>query len=71
MQIHGKREIIAALDEKADAFNQYIAALNKKQFEASPDEKWSAGQNQCCTSSKQNPGGYFLVFTLLKIIRFH
>src|SRR6516225_3771076 len=45
MQIHDKPEIIAALNEKVDAFNQYIASLNKEQFEVSPNGKWSAGQN--------------------------
>ena len=45
MQIHDKPQIIAALNEKVDAFNQYISSLNKEQFEAAPNEKWSAGQN--------------------------
>ncbi len=45
MQIHDKPQIIAALNEKVDAFNQYISSLNKEEFEASPNEKWSAGQN--------------------------
>lgn len=45
MQIHDKPEIIAALNEKIDAFNNYIAPLNKEHFEASPNGKWSAGQN--------------------------
>lgn len=45
MQIHYKPQIIDALNEKVDAFNNYISPLNKQQFEASPNGKWSAGQN--------------------------
>jgi len=45
MQIHNKPEIISALNEKIDAFNGYISPLNKEQFEATPNSKWSAGQN--------------------------
>lgn len=45
MQIHDKSQIISALTEKVDAFNNYIAPLNKEQFEATPHGKWSAGQN--------------------------
>jgi hypothetical protein len=45
MQIHDKPQIIAALNEKVDEFNGYISSLNKEQFEASPNGKWSAGQN--------------------------
>src|SRR5690349_6591481 len=45
MPTHNKQEIIDALNEKVDAFNHYIASLNKQQFEASPNAKWSAGQN--------------------------
>lgn len=45
MQIHNKSEIIAALNEKVEAFNSFIAPLNKEQFEATPNDKWSAGQN--------------------------
>jgi len=45
MQIHDTPQIIAALDERVNAFNQYISPLNKEQFEASPGGKWSAGQN--------------------------
>jgi hypothetical protein len=45
MQIHDKPQIIAALNEKVDEFNRYISSLNKEQFEASPNGKWSAGQN--------------------------
>jgi hypothetical protein len=33
------------LNEKIDAFNSYISPLNKELFEATPDSKWSAGQN--------------------------
>jgi hypothetical protein len=45
MQIHDKSQIISALNEKVDAFTKYIASLNKEQFEATPNGKWSAGQN--------------------------
>ncbi len=45
MQVHDKPQIISALSEKVDAFNNYIASLNKEQFEATPNGKWSAGQN--------------------------
>ena len=45
MQIHYKPQIIDALNEKVDAFNKYISLLDKEKFEASPNGKWSAGQN--------------------------
>jgi hypothetical protein len=45
MQIHDKPQLIAALNKNVDAFNNFIASLNKEQFEAAPDGKWSAGQN--------------------------
>ena len=45
MQIHDKPEIISALNENVGAFNNYIAPLSKEQFEATPNGKWSAGQN--------------------------
>lgn len=45
MNIHDKPQIISALTEKVDAFNNYIATLNKEQFEVTPGGKWSAGQN--------------------------
>ena len=45
MQILDKPEIISALNEKVDAFNNYIVPLTKEQFEATPNDKWSAGQN--------------------------
>ncbi len=45
MEIHNKHEIITALNEKVDAFNYYIAPLDKEQFESSLNGKWSAGQN--------------------------
>jgi hypothetical protein len=45
MQINNKLEIIAALNEKVNAFNQFILPMNKEQFEATPGGKWSAGQN--------------------------
>ena len=45
MQIQDKPQIIFALNEKVEAFNKYIAPLGKDQFEATPNNKWSAGQN--------------------------
>ncbi|HKC34437.1 MAG TPA: DinB family protein [Chitinophagaceae bacterium] len=45
MQIQSKPQIVSALNENVDAFNRYIALLNKDQFEATPNGKWSAGQN--------------------------
>jgi hypothetical protein len=45
MQIHDKPQIISTLSEKIEAFNRYVASLNKEQFEATPNSKWSAGQN--------------------------
>lgn len=45
MSIEYKPQIISALNEKIDAFNNYIAPLSKEQFEATPNGKWSAGQN--------------------------
>jgi hypothetical protein len=45
LQIHDKSEIVSALNENVDAFNNYIASLAKEQFEATPNGKWSAGQN--------------------------
>jgi hypothetical protein len=45
MSINDKSQIIAALNEKVNAFNNYILSLNKEQFEATPGDKWSAGQN--------------------------
>ena len=45
MQIHDKSQIIFALNENIDAFNNYIAHLTKEQFEVSLTGKWSAGQN--------------------------
>jgi len=45
MQIRNKSQIISALNENTDAFNNYVALLTKEQFEASADGKWSAGQN--------------------------
>ena len=45
MQIRDKTQIISALNEKIDAFNNYISPLNKEQFEINPNGKWSAGQN--------------------------
>src|SRR6185369_3256899 len=45
MQIQNKSQIISALNENVDAFNNYIARLTKEQFEVTPNGKWSAGQN--------------------------
>ena len=45
MLIQNKQEIIAALNEKIIAFTNYIAGLNKEEFESTPNGKWSAGQN--------------------------
>jgi hypothetical protein len=45
MHIHDKPQIISALTGKVDEFNNYISPLNKEQFEATPNGKWSAGQN--------------------------
>ena len=45
MQIHDKPQIISALTEKVDDFNNYILPLKKEDFEATPNGKWSAGQN--------------------------
>ena len=45
MPIQNKQEIIVALHEKIIVFTNYITALNKAQFEATPNGKWSAGQN--------------------------
>ncbi len=45
MPIYSNAEIRKALDEKITAFNNYIITLNEEQFEATPEGKWSAGQN--------------------------
>ena len=45
MQLQDKPHIIYSLNEKVDAFNNYILPLNKEQFELAPEGKWSAGQN--------------------------
>lgn len=45
MQIHDKPQIISALNEKVDEFNNYIVSLSKEKFESTPNNKWSAGQN--------------------------
>lgn len=44
MLIEYKPQIISALNEKIDAFNNYISPLSEAQFQAAPDGKWSAGQ---------------------------
>jgi hypothetical protein len=45
MPIQTKEEIVAALDQRVNEFTAYIASLDKEQFEATPGNKWSAGQN--------------------------
>ncbi|HET6723774.1 MAG TPA: DinB family protein [Chitinophagaceae bacterium] len=45
MPLEYKPQIIFALNQKIDAFNNYIEPLSKEQFEATPNGKWSAGQN--------------------------
>jgi hypothetical protein len=45
MPIYTKQELASALEEKVTAFNNYVAGMNRQQFEATPEGKWSAGQN--------------------------
>jgi hypothetical protein len=45
MPIQDKLQIISVLHKNVDAFNNYIAPLSKEEFEATPEGKWSAGQN--------------------------
>ena len=45
MQIQNKEQIVIALDKNITAFNDYVASVNKDFFEATPDNKWSVGQN--------------------------
>ena len=45
MAIYNKAEMAAALEEKVNAFNSYVAVMNKEKFETMPDGKWSNGQN--------------------------
>lgn len=45
MPVYTKQEIASALEEKVNAFNSFIAVLDKERFEATPGGKWSAGQN--------------------------
>ena len=45
MAIYHKQEIEQALEEKVNAFNSFIVALDKEKFESTPGNKWSAGQN--------------------------
>jgi hypothetical protein len=45
MPINNKKEIVEALHQRVNAFTNYVTELNKEQFEASPENKWSAGQN--------------------------
>lgn len=68
MQIHNKPAIITTLNEKVDAFNQYISALNKEQFEATPNGKWSAGQNLDHLIRSIQP--LQLAYTLPKLVLF-
>lgn len=43
--IQTKDDIIVALNNKVDAFNEFIGQLSKEDFERMLGEKWSAGQN--------------------------
>jgi hypothetical protein len=36
MAIYDKSQIVAALNKKVDAFNNYVNVMNKEQFEAIP-----------------------------------
>jgi len=45
MPIQNKTEIAQALNEKINSFNEFISTLDKGEFEATPNGKWSAGQN--------------------------
>jgi len=45
MAIYTKQELVAALNEKVNTFNDTVVTMNKEQFEATPEGKWSAGQN--------------------------
>ena len=45
MPIQNKTEIDHALNEKMNAFNEFISNLTEEEFEATPNGKWSAGQN--------------------------
>jgi hypothetical protein len=45
MEINTKKEIITALDDRVHLFCDYIRQLDKNEFEATPNNKWSAGQN--------------------------
>jgi hypothetical protein len=45
MKIHDKPQIISALNEKVNAFTDYIVPLNEEQFVSTANGKWSAGQN--------------------------
>lgn len=70
MSIHTKAEIIAALDEKVNMFNEHIATLDKQSFEASPAGKWSAGQNleHLTRSMKPLLLAYSLPLFLLRLV---
>ncbi|HEX7906340.1 MAG TPA: DinB family protein [Chitinophagaceae bacterium] len=43
--MYNRNEIALQLDEKVSAFVNYIKTLSQDEFEATPNEKWSAGQN--------------------------
>jgi hypothetical protein len=45
MLIYSKSEIAAALEEKVNAFNNFVAPMDKEKFETTPGGKWSVGQN--------------------------
>lgn len=70
MSINNKEEIKKALDEKVNAFNNYILPLNKEQLEATPGNKWSAGQNldHLIRSIRPLPPVYSLPKFMLKIM---
>jgi hypothetical protein len=70
MAIHNKHELAAALEEKVNAFVNYVEAMNKEQFESMPGGKWSAGQNMdhLIRSIKPLQLAYILPKFILKII---
>ena len=70
MTIYNKAEMAAALEEKVNAFNNYVADMNKEKFEAMPDGKWSSGQNldHLIRSIKPLQPAYSLPKFILRII---
>ena len=70
MAVYTKQEIASALEEKVNAFNGYIASLDKEQFEITPGGKWSAGQNldHLIRSIKPLQLAYWLPKFILKTI---